>query len=56
MESNGSKRNISLQIELPFGEKILKKHLSLFSDKIDSDSLYISRQEFLRLLEINVNK
>ncbi|WP_158596895.1 hypothetical protein [Aquimarina sp. BL5] len=56
MESTGSKQNVLLQKELPFGEKILKQHLDLFSDKIDTDSLFISRQEFLRQLEINANK
>ncbi|WP_299313214.1 hypothetical protein [uncultured Aquimarina sp.] len=56
MESTRSKRDVLLQKELPFGEQILKQHLGLLYDQIDTDSSFISRPEFLKLLEINVNK
>jgi len=56
MESTVSEWSVLLQKELPFGVKILSQHLGELSEYIETDSLYISRQEFLKLLEINVNK
>ena len=55
MESNRSKQKVSFQKELPFGENILKQHLELLNDTIATDSVCISRQEFLKQLEIKVN-
>ena len=56
MESNRSKRKVILQKELPFAEQIPRHHLDLFQNKTTNHSVFISRQEFLKLLEINVNK
>ncbi|WP_299189612.1 hypothetical protein [uncultured Aquimarina sp.] len=55
MESNRSKRNVILQKELPFAEQIPRHLLDLFQNKTTNRSVFISRQEFLKLLEINVN-
>ncbi|WP_299219845.1 hypothetical protein [uncultured Aquimarina sp.] len=56
IESTGSKQDVLLQKELPFGEQVLKQHLGLLYNQKDTDSPCISRPEFLKLLEINVNK
>ncbi|WP_299221330.1 hypothetical protein [uncultured Aquimarina sp.] len=56
MESTGSRKGVLLQKELPFGEQVLKQYLGLLCDQVDIDSSFISRPEFLKLLEINVNK
>lgn len=56
MEATGSKQNVLLQKELPFGDQIPRHRLDLFQNKIANNSIIISRKEFLKLLEINVNK
>lgn len=54
MESKGSKQNVLLQKELPFGQQIPRHCIDQFQSTTN-DVEFISRQEFLRLLEINVN-